>query len=64
VLRRDGTYVRAWQAAGKRKSPAPGFNAQEFLLALAEGKQNIAAIPPSSERKPVRRITRKERKTS
>src|SRR5262249_22300477 len=39
VLKPNGSYVRAWQASGKRKAPAPGFNAQEFLLALAEGKQ-------------------------
>src|SRR5437773_7083640 len=39
VLRHDGSYIRAWQASRKRKPPAPGFNAQEFLLALAEGKQ-------------------------
>src|SRR3984957_6155165 len=31
VLRRDGSYVRAWQAAGKRKPPVPGFSAQDFL---------------------------------
>src|SRR6184192_2351802 len=39
VLRRDGSYVRAWQAGGKRKPPVPGFSAQDFLLAVAEGKQ-------------------------
>ena len=45
ILRKDGSYVPAWQAAGKRKAPAPGFSAQDFLLALAEGKQ--AGAPPS-----------------
>jgi len=58
VLRRDGSYVRAWQAAGKRKPPMPGFNAQEFLMALAEGKQTIAAIPglpETSSRRPAPR---------
>src|SRR6201984_1010689 len=44
VLRKDGTYVRAWRAAGKRKPPAPGFNAQDFLMGLGEGKQTIEAI--------------------
>src|SRR5499425_115886 len=39
VLRRDGSYVPAWKASGKRKAPAPGFSAQDFLVALSEGKQ-------------------------
>jgi polyphosphate kinase len=64
VLRRDGSYVRAWQAAGKRKPPTPGFNAQDFLIALAEGKQTAAAIPIASERKARRAESRKERKVS
>ncbi len=64
VLRRDGSYVRAWQAAGKRKPPVPGFNAQDFLIALAEGKQTAAAIPVASERKARRPEMRKERKVS
>src|SRR6266446_2998855 len=41
VLRKDGSYVRSWQAEGKRKPPAgaAAFSAQDFLLGLAEGKQ-------------------------
>jgi polyphosphate kinase len=48
LLQRDGTYVRAWQAQGKRKPPtgAAAFNAQEFLIGVAEGKQLLEAIPP------------------
>ena len=40
LLQKDGTYVRPWQAQGKRKPPfgENAFNAQEFLIALAEGK--------------------------
>src|SRR5437899_9710791 len=34
VLRRDGSYVRAWQAGGKRKPPVPGFSAQDLFLAV------------------------------
>lgn len=64
ILRRDGSYVRAWQAAGKHKPPVPGFNAQEFLIALAEGKQSIQALPSSNERRPRRAPLRKERKVS
>jgi polyphosphate kinase len=47
VLAKDGSYRRIWQTPGKRKPPAgaAGFNAQEFFIALAEGKQPLHAIP-------------------
>src|ERR1700674_5040359 len=47
VLRKDGVYVRSWQAEGKRKAPAGAmaFSAQDFLLGLAEGKQAVEAMP-------------------
>jgi polyphosphate kinase len=64
VLRKDGSYVRAWQAAGKRNIPVPGFSAQDFLVALAEGKQTIEAIPGLPEPKPRRITARKERRVS
>jgi polyphosphate kinase len=64
VLRKDGTYVRAWRAAGKRKPPAPGFNAQDFLIALAEGKQPIQAIPSTPQPKLLRTPVRGERRIS
>jgi polyphosphate kinase len=64
LLRKDDSYVRAWQAAGKRKPPTPGFNAQEFLVALAEGKQSLEAIPSAAEPKPHRPKLRKERRLS
>jgi polyphosphate kinase len=64
LLRRDGSYVRPWQATGKRKPPAPGFNAQDFLIGLAEGKQSIEAIPITSSSRPRRLVARKERKVS
>jgi polyphosphate kinase len=64
VLRKDGWYVRAWQATGKRKPPVPGFSAQDFLVALAEGKQTIEAIPGSPEPKPRHAVARKERRVS
>ena len=63
VLRHDGSYIRAWQASRKRKPPAPGFNAQEFLLALAEGKQ-VAAMPSIPERNSRRTLARKAVKAS
>jgi polyphosphate kinase len=53
VLRKDGTYVRTWQAEGKRKPPAgpAAFSAQDFLLGLAEGKQPVEVITLPSPQK-------------
>jgi polyphosphate kinase len=49
VLARDGAYHRVWQTPGKRGGKAPtgaaAFNAQEFLIGLAEGKQTLQGIP-------------------
>jgi polyphosphate kinase len=60
VLRKDGVYVRSWQAEGKRKPPAGGaaFSAQDFLLGLAEGKQAVEAMPVPSPRKARRVVMR------
>jgi polyphosphate kinase len=60
-LMRDGTYRRAWQAPGSRKAGKPptgpaAFNAQDFLIGLAEGKLALQAIPSPSPR-PRRRST-------
>ena len=56
-LLQDGTYIRAWQAAGgKRKQKPPAgaaaFSAQDFLIALAEGKPplNPPAATPARKR--------------
>jgi polyphosphate kinase len=60
LLQKDGTYVRTWQAQGKRK-PTTGFSAQDFLIGLAEGKQspeNIPAVPVKKSRKA---LVRKDR---
>src|SRR5438552_5824723 len=56
VLQKDGSYIRAWQAQGKRRPPTgtAAFNAQEFLIAVAEGKQPLEAIPPE----PPKRVRR------
>ena len=64
VLRKDGSYVPAWRASGKRKAPVPGFSAQDFLIALAEGKQTIAALPTVQAPKARGSRLRKERKLS
>jgi polyphosphate kinase len=53
ILTRDGTYRRAWQSPGSKqptKPPSTGFNAQEFLISLAEGKQTLQAIPSPPSR--------------
>src|SRR5579862_3961007 len=51
ILQKDGSYARAWRAQSKRKLPAGGFAAQDFLISLAEGKQVLEAIPePQSPR--------------
>ena len=64
ILQKDGSYVRAWQAQGKRKPPAgaAAFNAQEFLIGLAEGKQSLDAIPAAPA--PKRAEERRSRKGS
>jgi polyphosphate kinase len=53
VLRSDGSYVRAGSLRGPRGAKtAPAFNAQEFLIELAEGKRLIQSIPaPRDKRK-------------
>jgi polyphosphate kinase len=63
LLRADGTYERVWQAQGKRKLPAgvASFSAQDFLIAVAEGKQAPDAIPVAPVRKTRRTAVRKER---
>src|SRR5215475_8763520 len=54
VLTKDGSYYRVWQTPGKRGGRAPtgaaAFNAQEFFIALAEGKQPLQAIPARSSK--------------
>jgi polyphosphate kinase len=57
LLLQDGTYIRAWRAAGgKRKQKPPAgaaaFSAQDFLIALAEGKPplSLPAATPARKR--------------
>jgi len=63
LLQRDGSYIRVWQAKGKRKPPAgeTAFNAQEFLIGVAEGKRSPDAIPTQAPQKPRRPVVGKER---
>jgi polyphosphate kinase len=65
ILQKDGTYRRIWESPdGRRSKPPSGaaaFNAQEFLIALAEGKQSLDAIPRSPVRPRRRTPVGKER---
>jgi polyphosphate kinase len=63
ILQKDGSYVRAWRAQGKRKAPtgAAAFNAQDFLISLAEGKSGIEAIPTKPPLRTRRSLVGKER---
>ncbi len=56
LLRADGTYVRAEEQRLRGKLP-PQFTAQEFLIALAEGRASLQDLPPAPLRRPVRRAT-------
>jgi polyphosphate kinase len=64
ILAKDGSYHRVWQKPGRRGGKPPAgaaaFNAQEFLIGLAEGKHPLQAIPnvPSHARR--RSAMRKE----
>ena len=64
IGQKDGTYVRPWQLkAGKRHTPPTGnaaFNAQQFFIALAEGKQSPEAIPMPKRAIPRKRVAQKE----
>src|SRR5216684_1412275 len=63
ILRKDGTYVRSWQAERKGKPPAgaSAFSSQDFLLGLAEGKQGLVALPLPSTRRARRVVLTKGR---
>jgi polyphosphate kinase len=58
-LQKDGRYLRSWQPPrGRSRKPPTGraaFNAQEFLIGLAEGKETPEAIPAPA-RKPASRV--------
>lgn len=63
-LQKDGRYLRAWQSPrGRSKKPPRGpaaFNAQEFLIGLAEGKETPEAIPVPAPRRASRALIGKE----
>ena len=59
LLQTDGSYVHA-DAAPRSGKRAVRFSAQEFLIALCEGKVTLDAIPalPSYRRRSARRVVR------
>jgi polyphosphate kinase len=63
-LQKDGRYLRPWQSPkGRRGSPPRGpsaFNAQEFFIALAEGKATLEDIPAPVARRSRRALIGKE----
>jgi len=62
LLQRDGGYVRAARVrTATRSRPAASFNAQEFLIALAEGKASLEAIPRPAPARIQRAHIKKER---
>jgi polyphosphate kinase len=65
-LLKDGIYARPWKLQGKRKPPAGdhGFSSQDFLIAVAEGKQTIDAIPSTPTRRARRAVREKDLKES
>jgi polyphosphate kinase len=61
LLQKDGSYIRVWRAQGRRRPPSDGFNSQEFLISLAEGKAGLDAIPETPSRTGKRTTVAKER---
>jgi polyphosphate kinase len=63
-LQKDGRYLRPWQSPrGRSRRPPRGaaaFNAQEFLLGLAEGKETLDSIPAPTPRRAARFLIGKE----
>jgi polyphosphate kinase len=60
VLKSDGTYIRVPRKATRVPKQTFGFNAQEFLICLAEGKASLRDVPAVPE--PRRRaLVHKER---
>jgi len=61
LLQKDGSYVRVWRAQGRRRPPSNGFNSQEFLISLAEGKVTLDGIPEEPSRTSKRILAARER---
>jgi len=51
ILQPSGDYVRTASPVNGKRRTLPAFNAQEFLIGLAEGSKSLAAIPPPAARR-------------
>jgi polyphosphate kinase len=62
IMLRDGSYVRSWQTKRGRKPPAgaAAFNAQDFLIGVAEGKLTPDSIPSTLTRQRARRTVKRQ----
>ena len=60
ILQPDGTYICADALRSRSAKRATHFNAQEFLIALSEGKVTLDAIPvlPAPRRRTLRKPVR------
>ncbi len=61
MLKSDGTYEKIAPPPRRGAKAGAGFNAQEFLLALAEGKASVPEIPAIPEPKQRRVAVARER---
>ena len=62
ILQADGEYSRAYALPGDRRRTLPEepFNAQEFLIGLAEGKRTPDSIPRRADRRRIPRAREEE----
>lgn len=63
LLQADGSYIRAEDRRARGGSP-PAFSAQEFLMALAEGRASLQDLPPAPAPAPPRRARNRTEVTS
>jgi polyphosphate kinase len=61
ALQSDGSYVRAGEKVGRRAVKAATFGAQDFLIALAEGKRSVENVPVVAAPRTRRARVQKER---
>ena len=64
ILQPDGEYSRAYALPGERRKTLAEepFNAQEFLIGLAEGKRTPDSIPRRADRRRIPRVREEERR--
>ncbi len=58
ILQADGNYVRPAELVSGRRAPKVAFNAQEFLIGVAEGRQSVENIAGGQKPRRARRMVR------